>query len=262
MNEHKTFKSFLCEASARGFDEAGESIDIKENLKMNLREDINVMSYRRDQLEKELDLIRNAVSGRGESFLPGISDENGRVDPAKLEDMINRIIESYKFYLEDEDEFKPNKEKRVIDEAVRQLLHHFLYLVILAPGIYMDYFFVTAEYYSISSTYGDIIKSGEGLQYYKSLKELYWDEAYFEYYGGEEMLNPGFTEMLNIIYSRFSEKRIEDTYKLSHEAWDPNNVWVNHNYLAEGEADEDEAAENDTEGNKAAENETEGNEAA
>ena len=256
MNEHKTLESFLSMASAGDSREAGDSIDNKENLQMDLREDINIMSYRRQQLEKELDLIRNVVSGRDENFLQVISDEKGKVDSERLETLIDRIIESYKFYLEDEDRYKPDEEKRVIDEEVRQLLHHFLYLAILAPGLYIDYFFITAEYYSISSTYGDIIKSGEGLKYYKSLEDLYWDEAYFAHYCDGEMLDPSFTEMLNNIYSRFSKKRIEDTYKLSHEEWDPNNVWVNENYLADNDTAESATAEDKKGENDTAESET------
>ena len=194
-------------------------------MKTDKRTDFYTLNYRRNQLETELDKIREAVSGREESFLPRITDEEGKRDPEKVETLIRAMIDNYNEYQKTWGSMHGENLQPVEGEA-RKLFHHILYLAIFGPGAesFQDsYSFCTNIIINKSEKYSDILKNVKNLEFFKDKAEMYWAEAYYaEYYYNE---NPTWTDFLNYVFSWITKKAITETYTLSPEEWDPNNTW-------------------------------------
>ena len=193
---------------------------------MNQSMDYSIMTYRREQLEKEMEEIRNIVSGREESFLAEIRDDEGKCDPEKLENFIDRILESYQEYVEYEDMYLPEEQTRRLEGDIRRLLHHFLYLSILGPICYVDYNNFGLTTYSSPVTYQDILSLAGRLEYHDSLQALYEAEAYYDTYALDACLEPSLFDQVNGFYYDLSGgTRITETYELPREEWDPEDQW-------------------------------------
>ena len=194
--------------------------------------DFNVLDYRKAQLEKELDGIRNAVNGRGLSFRESILGEGTRVDAGKLETLIDQMIESYKHYREYEDQYTPEEFQQKIEGDKERLLHHFLYLAILAPRLQIIPGIDMAEIdYEIPEKYRDILQAGDSLPYYDDKIAFYykemttlnemWDTYWFNY-------GPSSISLMDCLnYVCYDEKKghaIYQTYDMRPEEWDPDNI--------------------------------------
>ena len=191
----------------------------------NKKPDFYTLNYRRNQLEMELDKIREAVSGREESFLPRITDKEGNRDLEKVEALIDAMIDNFNEYQETWGSLHGENLQPVEGEA-RKLFHHILYLALLGPGgeSFQDsYSYCTNIIVKKSEKYSDILKNVKNLEFFKDKAEMYRAEAYYSEYYYEE--NPTWTDLLNYVFSWISKKAINETYTLSPEEWDPNNTW-------------------------------------
>jgi len=115
---------------------------------------------------------------------------------------------------------------QIIEGEARDLFHHLIYLAILGPGggSYKDtYSYCTNIIILRSDKYSDILKNVKKLAYFKDKAELYQAEAYFDAYYTEE--EPSWTDFLNFVFNRISEKPITETYTLSPKEWDPGNMF-------------------------------------
>ena len=187
--------------------------------------DFYTLNYRRNQLEQELDKIREAVSGREQSFLPRITDGEGKRDPEKIEELIEAMIDSYNKYQEVWGA-EHGENLKIAAGEVRDLFHHLLYLAIIGPGgeSYQDlYSYCSNIIFRKSEKYSDILKNVKRLEFFKDRAEMYDAEEYFKHYFYEGW--PSWTDFLNYAFYRIEERPIIETYTLSPEEWDPNNRW-------------------------------------
>lgn len=233
-----------------------------------MSKDFYTLNYRRNQLENELDKIREIVSGREASFLPRITDGEGKRDLKMVESLIDSMIDNYNEYRKEWGSAHGGNQEPVEGEA-RRFFHHLLYLGILGPG--GESFQDTYTYFSNfiirkSEKYSDILKNAKRLEYFRDRGEMYRAEAYFNEYYYEE--NTGWTNILNDVFWEIMGYGIKETYTLSPEEWDPNNMWerwrpsVKAEESGEGPAEESSGEENtgaeeSCEGNTGADNSAE-----
>ncbi|SEQ98509.1 hypothetical protein SAMN02910369_02811 [Lachnospiraceae bacterium NE2001] len=189
--------------------------------------DINydVMLYRRNELEKNLDEIRATISGRTCQFRDYI-ETDGKIDAKKTERFIQDIIKAYQEFLDNDEKFE-NDKTCVTKGKLKKLLHHYLYITIVGPKNEYEYTLNTFLPYCFFNNknkyFDDLLSLSNELITYKNLKDLYFDEQY--YIKEESGYEAGsYIDYLNNLFQSVTEKTILETYKLPKEIWDENNI--------------------------------------
>ncbi len=128
--------------------------------------------YRLAVLHYKLQRIEDNVTGRGKSYLPGITDESGVINDEKLNGFINDMLESLDHYIE-------MRSNRAIDEKTRGMYRRFLYLAVKTLKDRPNMRCPSVEITECAKTFGDIIDAAENVDipdcrsYYDFLKILY-----------------------------------------------------------------------------------------
>lgn len=86
---------------------------------------ISDISLRKELLEEELAKIRDTVNGRGELYLPYITEENGEITDEKTDRLIDELMDALKHYKK----LKPYSH-RPLTEEMEELYRCFLYCTI------------------------------------------------------------------------------------------------------------------------------------
>lgn len=146
--------------------------------------------YRTLLLSDKMDELEELISGRGESFLPMITDESGDTVPEKLEALIKAMIESLKHYLLLED--------RMLGVWEEEMYSCFLYCAMSMTRKKENRRDPSLKLTVRSQTFGDIIgiaedvgtDKGEVNSYRDFLKVYYdwyrnWCRRVFEKYDGD-----------------------------------------------------------------------------
>lgn len=84
--------------------------------------DMDIIRERRRMLSERLDAIRNAALGGDQEYLAEITDDKGRIDAAKLDGMIAKMLGALEEYLA--------SEKRELSKEQRQMYEDFLYCLL------------------------------------------------------------------------------------------------------------------------------------
>jgi hypothetical protein len=115
---------------------------------------INGLEYRIKDMERELDKIRDVMSGVAESFRPRIIDSENIIEPEKLKGLISALIDAF-------NEYRVNVEETDrLDEKMEKLYSDFLYLAMAGPSVrsilpdasvYFDHLMIPEKYSEIIS---------------------------------------------------------------------------------------------------------------
>jgi len=187
--------------------------------------DARTVGYRRENLEKSLNEIRDKVIGRYESFRPLIDDDNGRADSRKINSFIRKLIGSHP----DAKTFSGDK---------RKFLEKFLYCAVLAPSYRSIFHYENmCEEYLISGSFMEIIRASKDYlfevkedEWQKLVEEEEYDNLYREYASG-------FRAYMNQIYSIltngstwdfYGEKEIQEASSVRSEVIGPSEVHLIH----------------------------------
>lgn len=123
-------------------------------------------------LRYKLQCIEDNVTGRGKSYLPGITDESGVINDEKLNGFIIDMLESLEHYIE-------LRFNRAIDEKKREMCRRFLYLAVKTLKDRPNMRCPSVEITKWAKTFGDIIDAAENVDipdcrsYYDFFKILY-----------------------------------------------------------------------------------------
>lgn len=125
------------------------------------------MRYRQILLDEKLREISNMINGRGQSFYPFITDENGKVSDEKLNAFISELINSLEHY-------RGASEEEKFDKTTEEAYRCFLYYACLGLIWTADKRCSSAVQTVISETFADIIDFAEKLTHinYKSYDEF------------------------------------------------------------------------------------------
>lgn len=115
------------------------------------------MRYRRKVLQDRLKELEHLVTGRGESYLPFISNEKGKVTEEKTEQFISEMLGAFQRYIK----FNP---RRTLSGETLEMYESFLYCAILSLGMEhsrRDYKVIN---WRISSVFEDIVNRAEKVE--------------------------------------------------------------------------------------------------
>ena len=90
---------------------------------------MRLIGYREKELEESFEKMRDAIYGFHESFRPRLSDDDDRIIPEKLEEMLDQILSSYNEYLVNE------CASEGLDDRTEELYRKFLYCAITGPSV-------------------------------------------------------------------------------------------------------------------------------
>ena len=160
------------------------------------------LQYRKNQIERKIEAIRDVLSGYHNSPYTRIEDENGRVDAGKLDEMIEGMTDSLCRYLENEGKKLPGKKQL-------EFYKSFLYCAILSPVIEFDALCPFYGYY-ISKNYGSLLFLAECEMDHESLKDLisYEQKTWTE--PDDEQC--GLLYTARVAYEELSGKNLKDSY--------------------------------------------------
>ncbi len=158
------------------------------------------MQYRRNRVEAEFARIRRELEGYGKSVYTNIEDEEGHIDPVRLDVMIADMLDALDRHLE-------LSEKEPLDEKQREWYRAYLYCVIASPDI--DMMWLIPEYIS-SRCYEDIFKFADFDPAIQDMKEFIWNENHEWRYEADVQSDILFYLMHS--YCTLSEKHISTTY--------------------------------------------------
>ena len=125
--------------------------------------------FRKNELEKEFNRIREVMLGRTESVYPFIQSEDGNFDNDRIDEVINGMLSSLDRYIEISGDKKLNKTQREWYKA-------FLYCVLISPDVHTEW--ILPEY-GHSRKFRDIISFSDfsGFDYpIQDLNEFIWYE--------------------------------------------------------------------------------------
>lgn len=133
------------------------------------------MRYRRIVLKEKLRDIEQLVTGRSESYLPLIYDENGRVTKEKTERFIEEMLETLRRYVAFD-------ENRTLDEDTVKMYESFLYCALMSIHLERLPRDRSVTQWGLPSVFEDIIRIAEevdipGCESYNS----YLEECYRDY---------------------------------------------------------------------------------
>lgn len=117
----------------------------------------NKMRYRRMVIQDKLKEIERLVTGRAESFLPLISDKNGRVSKEKTKRFISEMLGAFRRYIE----FHPRRKLR---EETLEMYESFLYCAVMSLGIERSRRDREVIHRSASSVFEDIVRRAENVE--------------------------------------------------------------------------------------------------
>lgn len=135
--------------------------------------------YRTVLLSDKMDELEGLISGKGVSFLPMITDENGETVPEKLEALIKDLIESFKDYLE--------LENRKLRDWEEEMYSCFLYCAMSMTRRKENRRDPLLRLEKRSQSFGDIIELAEDVGTDKSDIESYYDflKVFYSWYRDE-----------------------------------------------------------------------------
>lgn len=115
------------------------------------------MRYRRLTLKDKLRSIERLVTGRAESYLPLISDENGRVSKEKTERFIAEMLDSLRHYIE----FSPN---RSLNGDTVKMYESFLRCALMSLRFERSKYNREIFEWKLPSAFEDIVRSAENVE--------------------------------------------------------------------------------------------------
>lgn len=173
------------------------------------REDVSNLSYRKEFLGEELNKIRDTVNGRGESYLPYITDENGRITDEKIEGLIYDLIDALKQYKNVR--FSTGNS---LAAETEELYRCFLYCTILGIAWGGNFCFETFLYgeFGQAQTFADIVNMAKDPETVsidrRDTLYLRENDAFASWY----LLEGGFFGYADEVYYMITGHSVYDTY--------------------------------------------------
>lgn len=169
---------------------------------------VSEINYRNRILEKQLRNIRNTVNGRGESYVPLITDERGNVTDEKVEQLICELICSLKRYKK-----SAQQQAAGLTEETEELYRCFLYCAILGIAQEDDFPECSLFYglFEPAQTFADIVsmaRSPYTVAFYERETLLLSETDVF----GDNDFMQGFFGYTNAVYEMLTGNSVYHAY--------------------------------------------------